>query len=90
MLARSSRRTGSAPSPGSEKLAVSFDKRLAASVRKAAHTSAAGNVSAWLAEAAREQLRLEAGRSFLKDYEAEHGVVTKDELAQVRRRWPRD
>lgn len=90
MLNRGLRRSAQSKRPGSEKLAVSFEKRLAARVRKAAGKRAAGNISAWLAEAAREQLRLEAGRSFLKDYESKHGSITKDELAEVRRRWPRD
>ena len=86
------RRTGRSKvkGPSSEKLAVSFEKGLVAKVRRAALKRSAGNISAWLAEAAREQLRLEAGRSFLKTYESEHGAITKAELAEVRVRWPRD
>jgi hypothetical protein len=89
MLARKARRRRPSKPLGSEKLAVSFDRSLASKVRRAAGRRSAGNVSAWLAEAARERLRLEAGHSFLKDYEAEHGSITAAELAGIRRQWPR-
>ncbi len=90
MSAKKARRHGRAKPLGSEKLAVSFDRGLALKVRRAAGRRSAGNVSAWLAEAARERLRLEAGHSFLKEYEAEYGAITKAEMAGVRRQWPRD
>jgi hypothetical protein len=90
MLARKARRRRPSKQVGSEKLAVSFDRSLARKVRRAAGRRSAGNVSAWLAEAARERLRLEAGHAFLKDFEAEYGAITDKEVAEVRRRWPRD
>jgi hypothetical protein len=90
MQAKGARRSVPSKGPTSEKLAISFEKGLAAKVRRAAGKRAAGNISAWLAVAAREQLRLEAGRSFLHRYESEKGVISKEELAEVRRQWPRD
>ena len=73
----------------SKKLAISLEGTLAARVRRAAKVQAAGNVSAWLAEAARDRLRLEAGQQLLKEYEATHGALTPAELAEAERLWPR-
>jgi hypothetical protein len=74
----------------SRKLAISFDGRLASEVQRAAQRQAAGNVSAWLAEAARDRLRLEGGRQLLKEYEAQHGAITNEQIAEIEREWPRD
>jgi hypothetical protein len=74
----------------SKKLAISFDGRLASEVQRAAQKDSAGNVSAWLAEAARDRLRLLGGRQLLKEYEAEHGPVSEEQIAEVEREWPRD
>jgi hypothetical protein len=78
------------PSLRSKKLAISFDGGLAAQVQQAAKRQSAGNVSAWLAEAARERLRLEAARQLLREYEAEHGAISSERIAEVERQWPRD
>ena len=43
-----------------------------------------------LARRERERGRLKAAREFLEEYEAEHGLITEEEIAQVRREWPRD
>ena len=72
-----------------EKLAISFAAPLAADVRLAAAQQTDGNVSAWLAEAAREQLRQMHLKAAIEAYEAEHGVITEDELAEIRKGWPR-
>jgi hypothetical protein len=72
------------------KLAISFEGDLAVQVQRAARNQTAGNVSAWLAEAARKRLRLEAGRQLLKEYEAENGSITDEQISQVEREWPRD
>jgi hypothetical protein len=74
----------------SKKLAISFDGRLATEVQKAAQKQAAGNVSAWLAEAARDRLRLEGGRQLLKEYEAKNGIITDEQIAEVEREWRPD
>jgi len=71
------------------KLAISLDDRLAKEVRRAAKAEARGNISAWLADAARLRLRQIAAKEALRAYEAEAGEITDDELRQVRRLWPR-
>jgi len=76
--------------PGSTKLAVSFESRLADQVQRAAKRQSAGNVSAWLAAAAREHLRLEAARALLREHEAIHGRIPDASLAEVEREWPAD
>ena len=71
------------------KLAISLDDDLAKEVQRAAKTEARGNVSAWLADAARLRLRQLAARQALKVFEAEKGEITEVELRRVRRAWPR-
>lgn len=72
------------------KLAVSLDENLADRVARAAEEDTGGNVSAWLAEAARARLRHAAGRQLLEELVAEQGPITDEEREQVRREWPRD
>ena len=86
---RSARRRGAHERVTSKKLAVSFEGGLADRVQRAAAEQTAGNVSAWLAEAAREHLRLQAARRFLDEYEAGSGVIRKEEIAEIEREWPR-
>ena len=74
----------------SKKLAISFDGRLQPRSIERLRSKASGNVSAWLAEAAGDRLRLENGRQLLKEYEAEHGAIAEDQIAEVEREWPRD
>jgi hypothetical protein len=64
------------------RLAVSFDKKLAREVRKAAGAEA---TSAWLADAARRKLRSKGLLSVVGDWEAEHGALTEDELQAIAR-----
>jgi hypothetical protein len=71
------------------KLAISLDGDLAKEVQRAAKVESRGNVSAWLAEAARARLRQLAVKQALKVYEDERGEITEAELRQVRRLWPR-
>jgi hypothetical protein len=70
------------------KFAISFDEELAKNVARAAEEDTGGNVSAWLAEAARERLRKVEAWKLLKELEAEHGPISEEELAEVRRQWP--
>lgn len=65
-----------------DKLSVSFDADLGDAVRAAARQRGVG-VSRWLAEAAAAKLRTEALAQYLDDWEAEHGALTADELAQA-------
>jgi hypothetical protein len=71
------------------KLAISLDDDLAKEVQRAARAEARGNVSAWLADAARLRLRHLAARQALKAFEADNGEITEAELRRVRRAWPR-
>jgi hypothetical protein len=76
-------------SSGSNKFAISFAPALALEVRRAARQGTHGNVSAWLAEAALQRLRLEALDQAIKAHEARHGVITDEEVAEVERQlWP--
>jgi hypothetical protein len=70
----------------SRKLAVSFDSKLATLVQNAATGKTGGNVSAWLAEAAEDKLRLEGLQRLVAEYEAEHGPFTEEEMAEADRR----
>jgi hypothetical protein len=65
-----------------DKMSISFDVRLGDAVRHAA-TQAGKPLSSWLAEAAASKLRTEALAEFLDDWEAEHGVLTAEEVARA-------
>jgi hypothetical protein len=67
-----------------DKLSISFDPELGDAVRSAA-AQAGKPLSAWLAEAAASKLRAEALADFLAGWEAEHGVLTADEIARAER-----
>jgi hypothetical protein len=74
--------------PSARKLAVSFEAPLADQIQRAASQETHGNVSAWLADAARQKIRQRALAEAVAAYEAEHGEITSDELVEVRRAWP--
>jgi hypothetical protein len=65
-----------------DKLSISFDPELGDAVRSAA-AQAGKPVSAWLAEAAASKLRAEALADFLTGWEAEHGVLSADEIVRA-------
>jgi len=65
-----------------DKLSISFDPELGDAVRSAA-AQARKPVSSWLAEAASSKLRAEALAEFLDGWEAEHGVLTAEEVARA-------
>jgi hypothetical protein len=67
-----------------DKLSVSFEPDLGDAVRSAA-AQAGKPVSSWLAEAAASKLRAEALAEFLDGWEAEHGVLTADEISRAER-----
>jgi hypothetical protein len=67
-----------------DKLSVSFEPNLGDAVRSAA-AQAGKPVSSWLAEAAASKLRAEALADFLAAWEAEHGVLTAEEVARAER-----
>jgi hypothetical protein len=65
-----------------DKMSVSFDAELGDAVRSAA-SQAGKPLSAWLAEAAASKLRAEALAEFLADWQAEHGMLTAEEIARA-------
>ena len=67
-----------------EKLSISFDPELGDAVRSAA-AQAGKPVSSWLAEAASSKLRAEALAEFLTRWQADHGVLTAEEIARAER-----
>lgn len=66
-----------------EKFSASMEDALLAQSRADAEEEGV-SLSAWLAEAARDRLRLRGLRRVVAVYEAEHGVITEAEMAAVR------
>jgi hypothetical protein len=69
---------------GVEKMSVSFDLELGEAIRSSADDSHQ-SVSAWLAEAARDRLRLEALGQAVAYWEQEFGSLTEAEIAEADR-----
>ena len=69
------------------KLSVTVDSELLDAARVAVRSGRAGSVSAWVNEALHRQVeherRLRGLDRFLSEYEAEHGSITDDELAEA-------
>ncbi len=72
-----------------ERLTISVDASLAAAAAAAVADGRAESVSAWVGNAMRERAdkerRLEAMAEAVAQYEAEHGEITEDELAEQAR-----
>jgi Arc/MetJ-type ribon-helix-helix transcriptional regulator len=70
-----------------DKLSVTVDPEVAAAAKAAVTAGRVGSVSAWVNEALHRQLdherRLEGLDRFVAAYEAEHGVITDDEMAEA-------
>lgn len=69
---------------GVEKVSASFDLELGEAIRASA-SGAGQSVSAWLAEAARDRLRLEALAEAVTTWEQEFGPLTDAEVADAGR-----
>jgi len=67
------------------KLAISVDRVVHAKVLDAAQAEGV-SVSAWMTEAARQALRIRDGLAAVREWEAEHGAFTREELEAARRR----
>ncbi|MBK9179790.1 MAG: hypothetical protein IPM45_09515 [Acidimicrobiales bacterium] len=63
-----------------KKLSVALDAEVAAQVVRAAERARV-SVSAWLNHAAENELAVEAGLDAVRDWEADHGPLTPEELA---------
>jgi hypothetical protein len=70
---------------GVEKMSVSFDLELGEAIRTSAGRDNQ-SVSAWLAEAARDRLRLEALGDAVSAWEGQYGPLTDDEVSEAERR----
>lgn len=72
-----------------ERLSVSVDAELVATAHQAVAEGRADSVSAWVNEALRlkadHDARLRALDGFLAAYEAEHGVITEQEMREAAR-----
>lgn len=64
-----------------DKRSVSFPPDLAKAIDQAA-AGAGSTFSAWIAETAAQRLRVQAGRRGAADWEAEHGALSEQELAE--------
>jgi len=62
------------------KLSVGIDAPVAEQVARAADRAGV-SVSAWLNHAAENELMTERGLDAVRDWEADHGALTDDELA---------
>jgi hypothetical protein len=79
---------------GKVRLRASVDPAVLTAAKRSVAGGAAPNLSVWVNEAIRAKLeadaRLAAGRAFIADYEARHGVITDEEmelaLQEARRR----
>lgn len=69
---------------GIEKMSVSFDLELGEAIRGSAAASHQ-SVSGWLAEAARDRLRLEALGDAVAAWERVYGELTEAEVAEADR-----
>ena len=63
-----------------KKLSVALDDTVAQEVALAADRAGL-SVSAWLNHAAQNELAIEAGLDAVREWEAEHGELTAEELA---------
>ncbi|MBA3462300.1 MAG: hypothetical protein H0T46_20225 [Deltaproteobacteria bacterium] len=74
---------------GKVRLSASVDADLLAAAERAVATGAAPNVSAWVTDALRMKVesdrKLAALGRFIAEYEAEHGVITDEEMEDARR-----
>lgn len=62
------------------KLSVALDDEVADKVVRAAERAGV-SVSAWLNHAAENELAIEAGLDAVREWEADHGMLTAEELA---------
>ena len=71
------------------RLTASVDPELLAAAKEAVLGGRAASVSAWVNEAMRRQAEVEsklaAMARFIAAYEAEHGVITQEEMGDARR-----
>jgi hypothetical protein len=69
------------------RFAISMDEELAGAIEDAAADESEGNLSAWLAKAAKAQLRQRAMREALRVYEEQHGEISAEEVEKAAALW---
>ena len=67
-----------------KKLSIALDGEVAAAAGRAAARSGL-SLSAWLNDAAENALAIERGLDAVREWEAEHGAFTPEELAEADR-----
>jgi hypothetical protein len=68
------------------KISVTVDAAVLDEVKRLLRRSG-GNLSAYISETLAQDLRDRRLRSLIDAHEAEHGVITEAELAEVRAKW---
>ena len=74
-------------SAGTKKISITVDQRVLREVGKDARR-AGRTLSAHVTEALARDLRRRRLRELIETYEAEHGLITEQELAALRAEWP--
>ena len=69
------------------KLAITVPEEVAAAAERAAAEHSGGNLSAYATEALRAAIRRDALGAAIAAQEADIGVITDEEIAEVRRKW---
>jgi post-segregation antitoxin (ccd killing protein) len=67
-----------------DKMSISLAPDLGAAVREEAKSEGIP-LSAWVADALAEKLRAKAFDKFIAEWEAKHGVITEEEMAEAAR-----
>lgn len=68
-----------------EKISISLAEDLSEDLRIAAHEDGVP-LSTWVSEAVADRLRARALREFIREYEAEYGAFTEEEMEAARER----
>jgi hypothetical protein len=81
------RRGAARPRPqGTRKISVTVDAAVLDDVKRLLRR-VGGNLSAHVSETLAQDLRHRRLLELIEEYEAEHGVITEAELAEVRAKW---
>lgn len=70
-----------------EKMSLSFPERIAKVIRRESRRSRM-SASAWVAQAVEREGKVSEARRLLQEFEKEHGEITEEELARLRKVWP--
>lgn len=72
-----------------QRLSATVEADVLSAAKRAVAEGRAGSLSAWVNEALKRQAehdrRIKALGQFIRDYEAEHGAITDDEMRAARR-----